>query len=286
MSKKFKVAIYLLIVFLGFMFNFYYRPIEGNKLVKKDSPTYINELYYSDEYFKNKVLDEESKALYDKIIDETLSGKQIKDYTCDIPNCFSKLNDINRCIYLDHPELLSYYLMSWKVYDGRETTYSVETMDSKKAYFGTKRIAREIDIIKRETKKMNDREKIIYVYDYVSKHNYDRIFTLMGSNQSIYSFFTGGESVCAGFAKAAQIIFQNIGIESYLVEGYSHLWNYVKYDGKYYVFDATVGASYRDKKTPVHYDGLGRTTVDATTGNYKDLYPPIEKELLKDILDV
>ncbi len=48
MSKKFKVAIYLLIVFLGFMFNFYYRPIEGNRLVKKDSPTYVNELYYSD----------------------------------------------------------------------------------------------------------------------------------------------------------------------------------------------------------------------------------------------
>ena len=37
MSKKVKVGIYLLIVLGAFLLNFYYRPIEGNKLVKKDS---------------------------------------------------------------------------------------------------------------------------------------------------------------------------------------------------------------------------------------------------------
>ena len=27
-----------------------------------------------------------------------------------------------------------------------------------------------------------------------------------------------------------------------------HMWNYVEYEGKYYIFDATMGASYRNKE--------------------------------------
>ena len=285
MSKSLRVLLYIVLVVFFFFFNFYFRPVKGNKLVKKNSPTYVNNLYYSDEHCKNSLLDDESKKLYDKIIKDTLNNKVITDYPCEIDNCFSKLNQINSCIYIDHPELLSYYLMSWKRY-GTKTTYSIQTMESFRYFFAERRIEREIDIIKRETKNMNDREKIIFVYDYVSNHNYDRLFTYAGSNQSIYSFFTGGKSVCAGFAKSSQIIFQNIGIESYLVLGYEHMWNYVKYNGKYYVYDATVGASYRDKTLPVHYEGLGRTTVDKTIGNNASLYPPIETEKLKDILDV
>ncbi len=285
MSKSLRVVLYFVLVIFFFFFNFYFRPIKGNKLVKKNSPSYVNNLYYSDEHCKNSLLDSDSKKLYEKIIKDTLNNKIITDYTCEIENCFFKLNQINSCIYIDHPELLSYYLMSWKRY-GTKTTYSIQTMESVRYYFAEKRIEREIDIIKRETKKMNDREKIIFVYDYVSNHNYDRVFTNAGSNQSIYSFFTGGKSVCAGFAKSSQIIFQNIGIESYLVLGYEHMWNYVKYDGKYYVFDATMGASYRNKTLPNHYDGLGETTVNRTIGNNPGLYPPIETEKLKDILDV
>ncbi|MBQ6538722.1 MAG: hypothetical protein IJL76_00390 [Bacilli bacterium] len=285
MSKKMRVVLYFVLVIIFALINFYFRPIEGNKLVKKDSPTYVNGLYYSDEYFKNNVLDDQSKELYDTIVQDTLKGKNISNYRCELDDCFTRLSKVNSCIYLDHPELLSYYLMHWKS-DGANVTYSIETMSAPKYFFAEKRIEREIDNIKRDTKNMNDREKIIYVYDYVSGHNYDKIFTYMGSNQSIYSFFTGGESVCSGFAKSSQVIFQNIGIKSYLVEGYQHLWNYVEFEGKYYVFDATVGASFRDKKSIYHYEGLGRTTVDQTKGNFQELYPPIETAKLKDVLDV
>ena len=283
MSKSLRVIIYIVLVIFFTLFNFYFRPVKGNKLVKKDGPTYINNLYYSDENCKNTLLDDDSKKVYDKIIKDTLNNKIITDDECEIDDCFSKLHQIDSCIYIDHPELLSFYLMSWKKYPTK-TTYSVQTMESFRYNLAKRRIEREIDIVKRETKKMNDREKIIFVYDYVSKHNYDRVFTYAGSNQSIYSFFTGGKSVCAGFAKSSQIIFQNIGIESYLVLGYEHMWNYVKYDGKYYVFDATMGASYRDKTLPNHYDGLGETTVEKTIGENSILYPPIEQEKLKDII--
>ena len=137
--------------------------------------------------------------------------------------------------------------------------------------------------IKKETKNMNDKEKIIYVYNYVASHNYDKLFTYSSFNQSAYSFFTGGESVCAGFAKASQIIFQNIGIKSYLVLSTNHMWNYVEYEGKYYIFDATVGTSFRDKTNSMYYDGLGRTTTGVFEGLYYDFYPKVESTKLKDI---
>ena len=286
MSKKMRVVLYFVLVIIFALINFYFRPIEGNKLVKKDSPTYVNGLYYSDEYFKNNVLDDQSKELYDTIVQDTLKGKNISNYRCELDDCFTRLSKVNSCIYLDHPELISFQQISWSYRDMSSVNVKYNYLDLFRTYLGTKRIEREIDNIKRDTKNMNDREKIIYVYDYVSGHNYDKIFTYMGSNQSIYSFFTGGESVCSGFAKSSQVIFQNIGIKSYLVEGYQHLWNYVEFEGKYYVFDATVGASFRDKKSIYHYEGLGRTTVDQTKGNFQELYPPIETAKLKDVLDV
>jgi transglutaminase/protease-like cytokinesis protein 3 len=130
---------------------------------------------------------------------------------------------------------------------------------------------------------MNEQEKIIYVYEYVAGHDYDKLFTYSDSNQSAYSFFTKGTSVCAGFAKASQIIFQNIGINSYLVMNDDHMWNYVEYQGEYYVFDATVGASYVNKKHKNFYEGLGRTTVGENTGMFSNLYPKINDKPLKEI---
>jgi hypothetical protein len=64
------------------------------------------------------------------------------------------------------------------------------------------------------------------------------------------------------------------------------MWNYVEYNGKYYVFDATMGASLKDKKNVHFYDGLGKTTIGRTTGMYSNLYPTIEEETLKDIFDL
>ena len=61
------------------------------------------------------------------------------------------------------------------------------------------------------------------------------------------------------------------------------MWNYVKYEGKYYVFDATVGASHRDKESSYFYEGLGRTTINRNTGLFTKFYPKIESTKLKDI---
>ena len=285
MNNK-RVILYILLVVIFTLYNFYFRPIKGNPLVTseyKNSDAYINDLYMSDEYFKKNLLDKEDYHFYEEMINASLKDKGKVTIEC-YNDCRSKLIESYRALYLDHPELISFVGINYFEIDGNSISYqNYGNLSQIKYFFGVRRIARELDIIRNETKNMTDKEKIIYVYDYVASHNYDRTFMYTKTNQSAYSFFTGGKSVCAGFAKASQLIFQNIGINSYLVLSDEHMWNYVEYEGKYYVFDATVGASYRDKKSYHFYEGLGRTTINSNYGLYVDLYPPIEDTPLKDI---
>ena len=277
--------LYIILVILFTFINFYFRPIEGNPLVTKEykkSSEYINDLYVSDEYFKENLIDKKYWYVYEEMIEGIKAGKDYDTIQCKEENCISSFYSIYYTLYLDHPEFLMFQGMSAK-----ERGLIVEPhyyhLNKVQNYFGEKRIAREIDIIKKETKNMSDKEKIIYVYDYVAGHQYDHIFMYSMGNQSAYSFFTKSSSVCAGFAKASQIIFQNIGIKSYPVLSDEHMWNYVEYKGKYYVFDATVGASYINKDNDHFYEGLGRTTIGQNTGLYQELYPEINDTPLYEI---
>lgn len=286
MSKR-RIFIYFILVFIFTLFNFYFRPIKGNPLVTseyKKSDSYINDLYMSDEYFKKNVLDESSYYIYEEMIKASLNDDFNVSIKCNNSDCVKDFMNSYYTLYLDHPELISFVGINYyNVKDGYINYQNYGNLSKLKYFFGTRRIDRELDIIRSETKNMTDKEKIIYVYNYVASHNYDRVFTFLKSNQSAYSFFTGGKSVCAGFAKASQLIFQYIGIKSYLVMSSTHMWNYVEYEGKYYVFDATVGASYRDKKNCHFYEGLGRTTIGSITGLYSNLYPEIETTTLKEL---
>lgn len=280
-----RVVAYFVIVIAFTMLNFYYRPVEGNPLVTEEyrnSDAYINDLYMSDEYFRKHIVPEKDWDLYEKMVQDIKDGKLGSVIECQSSDCASSFDDIYYALYLDHPEFIAFQGMSARIGD-----HSIEPsyyhLNGLQVYFGTRRIERELDIIKRETKNMSEKEKIIYVYDYVASHQYDHIFMYSNGNQSAYSFFTKSSSVCAGFAKASQIIFQNIGINSYGVLGDEHMWNYVQYDGKWYVFDATVGASYVNKKNEHFYEGLGRTTIGETHGYYYKLYPPVEDTPLTEI---
>ena len=288
MSKK-RIIIYFALVIVFTLFNFYFRPIVGNPLVTSEyrkSDAYINDLYMSDEYFKKNVLDEDAYYIYEQLIKSSLNDDYSINIKCkkSVEECQGDFINSYYTLYLDHPELISFVgISAYRIQDGYISYKNYGNLGRIRYFFGTRRIDRELDIIRSETKDMTEKEKIIFVYNYVASHNYDRVFKFMKSNQSAYSFFTGGKSVCAGFAKASQLIFQYIGIKSYLVLGTNHMWNYVEYDGKYYIFDATMGASYRDKSNSHFYDGLGETTIGATKGLYSNLYPEIETEKLKDI---
>ena len=286
--KRIRVIIYFILVFLLVLFNFYYRPIGKNPLITKEyveSSAYINDLYKSNEYFKERLLNKEDYSMYEKIVEDVKKGVTSTKISCEDMKCTSPYLNTYYALYLDHPEFLAFQGASAS-YKDNVLYIRYQSIGVLKTYFGTRRIAREMDIIKKETHDMSEKEKILYVYNYVAGHDYDKLFTYVSSNQSSYSFFTKGTSVCAGFAKASQIIFQNIGVTSYLVMNDEHMWNYVEYEGKYYVFDATVGASYNNKKNPHFYDGLGRTTIDTNIGLFSEKKKKIEEKPLKEIFDL
>lgn len=90
-------------------------------------------------------------------------------------------------------------------------------------------------------------ELVAYVYKWMLTYcNYN---TNSAYNQNIDSVFVRRNSVCTGYAKAAQYLFRLLGIESRLVfgrlnndnEGGRHCWNIVNIEGRYYHLDICLG---------------------------------------------
>lgn len=87
--------------------------------------------------------------------------------------------------------------------------------------------------------------KIQYIYEYlVNQTDYQLD---CADSQNIYSVLVNKVSVCAGYAKATQLLLQKLGIECIYVTGstvdtgQSHAWNIVKIDENYYHVDTTWG---------------------------------------------
>ena len=101
-------------------------------------------------------------------------------------------------------------------------------------------------------KTLTQQEQVTYVYKWLVTYCNYKINSAY--NQSIYSVFVRRNSVCTGYAKAAQYLFNLLGIESRLVFGRlhndkedgRHCWNLVKVDNEYYHFDACFGDSILD----------------------------------------
>ena len=101
-------------------------------------------------------------------------------------------------------------------------------------------------------KKLSRQAQVAYVYKWLVSYC---IYNANSAyNQNIYSVFVRRNSVCTGYAKAAQYLFNLLGIESRLVFGRlhndkedgRHCWNLVKVDDEYYHFDACFGDSILD----------------------------------------
>ena len=90
-------------------------------------------------------------------------------------------------------------------------------------------------------------EQVAYVYKWILTYcNYN---INSAYNQNIDSVFVRRNSVCTGYAKAAQYLFKLLGIESCLVfgklnndkEDSRHCWNIVNIEGNYYHLDVCLG---------------------------------------------
>lgn len=287
--KKHIILTISLILFSGFIYCFFTKIVEPNDLVDNTSPFYINELYYSDGRIYTNYLNNKEKKMYDFIINNVKKYRtnvivDFNEFDCiDYNECGGLINTSYDAILVDHPELINFSSYSWNYQDNIFTlNIGLALPFSFLETIGIARVKIVVDDIKKATKDMSDEDKIEYVYNWMGKNNsYDTIFTYTSKNQSIYNVFMMHNAVCAGFAKASQIIFQNIGIESYGVTGTStgpHMWNIVKYNDKYYYFDSTVATSINDEGSSYYDKGLEQDFMNSYIMDHPDWYPSIEKD--------
>ena len=194
------------------------------------------------------------------------------------------IDKIFQCVMNDYPELFFVKGYTYTVYthgqkiskisfSGTYTMTAEERMEKQALIDGAMETA--LAGIPAEA---SDYEKVKYVYEYVIKstdYNMDA-----PDNQNICSVFIGGESVCQGYAKAAQYMLERLGIPATLVVGTvyeteSHAWNLVFADDEWYYLDTTWGdASYRMA------EGAEAAGVQLPTINYDYLCVTTE-QLLK-----
>ncbi len=287
--KRNKFFTVILIIVSVFIYTNYTRIIKPNPNINKKSELYRNDIYMSDGKIYNNYLSKNEKKAYKTLLEtikQRKTSKKIKKQDDEtIESIISDYKVANQAIWVEHPELISYAYYSYRYKENSDyielfPIYAINNQLEEE--INTLLIERKIDKIKKATKNMSDLEKIKYVYEWIGDNAYyDKLLTGSSKNQSIYNVFIKGNAVCAGFAKTSQVIFQNIGIESMIITGYStgsHMWNIVKYNGKFYYYDSTYAASIRDKKHKNYYDGLKQEKMNFYTIDYENWYPRIEKE--------
>lgn len=290
-NNKFKkIMLTLLLLWaIYYSYNNYFRSVKINSKINRDSEHYINDLYQTDAKFYNQ-LNSAEKKLFKKFVEhyENLDSKvkiNFNTYGCqDFSKCNVSLTKVYNALWIDHPELLQVTSLHYRyATESPEVTFYLEPLSKFKLFHHLKvrKTQRIIEDIRKETENMTDYEKIIYVYEWMGDNaKYDYAFTYSSKNQSAYNSLVKGKGVCASFAKASQLIFQNIGIESQIVRGYAdgdHMWNLVKYNGKYYQFDPTVSAG-RKKDSPYYYDGLIQKQFSNYSMENAELHPKLAKD--------
>lgn len=101
---------------------------------------------------------------------------------------------------------------------------------------------------------MTEREKVTAIHDWVCNHttyDYDGYYTdsIPDTSYSVSGFFETGKSVCDGYAKTMQMLFDAAGIRNEYISGNvkngasggagGHAWNRVYIDGNWLYIDAT-----------------------------------------------
>ncbi|MCM1507382.1 MAG: leucine-rich repeat protein [Ruminococcus flavefaciens] len=87
---------------------------------------------------------------------------------------------------------------------------------------------------------MSDVQKIKAIHDWICKNTvYDDGLSGDRKNHNDASVLMNDSTVCEGYARIANILYNSAGIESYYISGISHAWNIVKAGNNYFHIDTT-----------------------------------------------
>ena len=213
---------------------------EDEKILKGLSGynVYVN----TDLYIYYTFLNDNEKTLYKQIVEN--ANNYVKSFTPEAVVHQDNLTKVVKAVYYDHPEL--FFLDNSFSYQYNQNNEVVEVnlvynetinyIDEAKRNFDS-----VVDSIVAEAKNYpNALEQEKFVHNkLIEMIDYDLNSKL---NQSSYSAFVLKSSVCAGYAKAFQLIMTKLGVPTYYVVGESdgdHAWNIINLGGTYLNVDLT-----------------------------------------------
>ena len=182
--------------------------------------------------------------LYDQI--ETALRNQQEQLSVPEETTEEEVHACIRTVMRTHPEIF-WFSHQWDYSEERHTVFFRYAMSKNR----TARAKAQIeDVVRNDfrleaVRRLSTSEQVMYVYKWVAL--YCRYNLYSAFNQSIYSVFVYRNSVCTGYAKAAQYLLKMLGIESRLVfgtlhhaeKGSRHCWLVVKIDDAWYHLDPT-----------------------------------------------
>ncbi len=231
------------------MFSYSINPIKEEKVeyysyndaIKEYDPNIEYSFDYK-YYIYYSFLSVEEKALYRQLYTNVLEYNEVIKPSVRVKT--NQLKIVIESLYNDHPELFyldTNYLYKYDNYNNCiEITLKyndlINNIDYNKRVFN-----KYLDkIVNKALEYKTDYEREKYVYNYlINNVSYN---TKSSLNQSSYSAIVLGKSVCAGYARAFQLIMQKLNIPTYYVLGYAkedHAWNIVKLGNEYYNVDLT-----------------------------------------------
>ena len=165
-------------------------------------------------------------------------------------------------VFNDHPELYAAKTGYRGLFldDGICAGISLSYYEDLEDYDAAEKLLteRETEILTGGASLGSDYEKVKYVHDLLAETvEYDLNAPM---NQSAYSAMVNGETVCAGYARAFQLLMQDFGIPCFYCTGFAgedHAWNIVELDGKYYNVDVTW-----DDVDPLNYHFFNKTDAE------------------------
>lgn len=213
-------------------------------------------------YINYSNLNDRQKEIYLRIYEALDSGEQFLKLPEEFYSTLDESTMLMFAVNCDHPEI--FYLDSTKKYYVGDEVRKLEFL-----YFpefmanleeNKSRLNQTVDLIvsKTEGKSLLDREKIYH--DYICKSS---TYILNKYDQTVWSCLINRETVCAGYAKAFQLLMMRSGVPCYYIVGtmdtgteiQPHAWNIVKLVDGYYMVDVTSDdANENDTIIYTHYN--------------------------------
>lgn len=239
----------------------------------------------SDNNYAYSTLDEETKKVYDEVLDAILTHeKEVSVSTVDT----KVLENAYKAVCADYGGL---FWVSGYVYTQYTRGGTLVGMDFTPKYtmsyeerIGTQEQIDDsvAELLSGIAGTATDYEKAKYVFEVLIQNvDYD---ASMENNQNIISVFLSRATVCQGYACATQYLLNQLGVQSTIVtgmaEGESHAWNLVRLDGNYYYMDTTWGNSrYLDDSSKiekyVNYSYLAVTSEEISRTHVLDSSFPL-----------